>query len=219
MSRHLGRQPRCISCRLQTYLCVCRHIRPVPTETRVVVVIHPREHNKPSNTGHLARRALPSAEVRVANASGLIPGPLEPDPRRRVFLLFPRPDAEVLDARLRDADPRPITLVVPDAHWRLARKMASHWSCFRDLPAVVLPGGPPRRFGLRKSRNDSGALATLEAIGRALGILECQYVEDEIEALHARFVLRGLYARGRAAADAELRHELAEQRALGLEIP
>ena len=223
MSRASGRGPRCVRCRLPVKLCVCDGFRPVPTECRIRVLIHPIEARRPSNTGHLARWLLPSATVELAGEgrrrarpeatgarrlAGLGSGPPVPAGAGDgpVVVLFPRDDAEVLTSALRD--PGPVTLVVPDAPWRQARQMARLWPGLRELPAVRLPDGPPGRFRLRKTRLGPGAFGTLEGIARALGILECQWVEDTLLAVHDRLVQRGLYARGRGPADPELARRL-----------
>lgn len=206
MPRHLGRWSRCVRCRLPVYLCLCRHITPIPTETRVVVVLHPAENNKPSNSGHLCRELLLNAEVRVTTSAGVVNPPMSADTERRTALLFPDEDAPELTP-LTD---KPWTLVIPDAPWRQARRMAFKWRSLRSLPRVRLPMGARGRFLLRKAPGGGQALGTLEAVGRALGIVECQWVEDHIGALHDRMVLRGMYARGQMPADKELRRELAQ---------
>jgi DTW domain-containing protein YfiP len=186
----------------------------------VAVVLHHKEQNKPTNTGHLARLVLPEAELRNASVSGDVGPPLDADPDRRAVLLFPRPDARILTVELRDEDPRPLTLVVPDAAWRQARRMANRWPALRQLPAVALPEGSAPKAALRKRRRlGPSAHGTLDAIARALGILESQYVEDGLRAVLDRAVLHGLYARGRAPADAPLKAQLRAARASGLDVP
>jgi DTW domain-containing protein YfiP len=61
---------------------------------------------------------------------------------------------------------------------------------------VRLPAGPPSRYVLR-AHPDAGCLATLEAVARALGILEGAEVRRRLEELLDRFVQRTLWARGR----------------------
>ena len=183
----------------------------------MVVLVHPEEHRKPTNTGHLARLLLPSATVLVAERAGSVESFLGSNRNHRAALLFPRGDARPLD-RSHGGDP-PLTLVVPDARWPQARKMATRWPRLRDLPALSLPDGPTVDRRLRKSRRGPAALETLEAIARALGILECQYVEDCVRTLYQRVVARGLYARGRAKADRELLEALAAARHRGIDVP
>lgn len=194
---------------MQTHLCICAYLQPVPTETRVVVLMHAREHQKPSNSGHLSQWLLPEARVMVAGHDGRVSSAIETDPERELRVLFPSEHAEPL---ARSESGRPLTLVVPDAPWRQARRMANRWPQLASIRPVTLPEGPSRRFLLRKSRQGPGALGTLEAIARALGVLESQYVEDVLLRAHDRLVLHGLYARGRAPADAELKAQLERSR-------
>lgn len=188
---------------------MCDWIQPIATETQVVVVMHPREQNKPSNSGHFVRRLLSAGEVRVASPRGELVPPFALDARDcRNVLLFPHEEALELEVDLREQDPRPLRLVVPDAPWKQARRMATRWPALRILPRVRLPPGPPGGYGLRSTQLGPAALGTLEAIGRALGILECQLVESRVTQLLERVVHHGLYARGRTRPDPELQARL-----------
>lgn len=175
-----------------------------------MIVLHAKEQHKPSNTGHLVPRLLSDAELQVALPEGDLPRPL---PAGRQVLLFPHEEAIPLD-RLPSSSER-LVLVVPDAPWRQARRMATRWTSLRHLPRVRLPQAQSGRFGLRKTNVEEG-LGTLEAVGRAMGVLECQFVEDRLLTALDRVVRRGLYARGRAPADEELRVDLERARARGL---
>lgn len=163
----------------------------VPTETRVLVLLHPDEQQKPTNTGHLVRLLLPNSEVRRWEPRA----PLPADSDRPTALLFPRPGAAPIASA-----PPPCTLVVPDGAWRQTRRMVSR-PPLSSIPALALPEGPAPSQRLRRVRTDDHRLATLDAVARALGILECQYVEDQMRALLDRVVVRGLYSRGQGPAD------------------
>ena len=63
------------------------------------------------------------------------------------------------------------------------------------LPRVRLPPGPPPHFWLRRPPQD-GALSTLEAIGRAMGILEGPELQQAIEELFVLMVKRHQLSRG-----------------------
>ena len=193
--RNQGRLPRCVRCRLQTHHCVCANLKKIQTETQVVVVAHPKEADKPTNTGHLVRYLLSDSQF-IKGSKDL--SDLGLDKGRRVFALFPSEDAQELTSSLRDISNTPITLVVPDGSWRQARRMVRHWPIFSDYPAVTLPLGHRTMFFLRKYKTQLSqtSLSTLEAVGRAMGILESQYVEDGLLAQHDLVVRRGLLARG-----------------------
>lgn len=167
--------------------------------TRVVVLRHRKEVHKPTNTGRLAPLTLSNSELRgfggrdvAFDARGLI------DPERRTLLLFPGPGAAVLTRD--DHDERPVTLLVPDADWRRAYKLAQHEPALRGIAQACLPSGPPSSFRLRR-HTDPRFLATFESIARALGILEGPGVENQLARVFERMVAAHLASRGRLAPD------------------
>lgn len=188
--------PRCPRCALHQPICLCDTVTPLTTRARVVVVMHFKEAQKQSNTGRLASLCLPSAEVRL-RADRERPLDLSDlsDPARRAALLYPDPDAPVLDAAWAAADPRPVTLVVPDGNWRQTVKTCKREPALAALPRVRLAPGPPSRYRLR-THPDPARISTLEAIARALGALEGPAVQASLERTLEVFVERTLWSRG-----------------------
>ena len=62
-------------------------------------------------------------------------------------------------------------LIVPDGTWRKARGIVGANPVLATLPRLGLPPGEPSAYRIRKA-SEPGALATIEAIARALAILE-----------------------------------------------
>jgi len=174
-------------------LCVCALLPRFETRTRVVLVIHRYEHRKPSNTGRLAIECLPNSEVVVRGHEAQPSAPLSFDPASQPLLLFPHEDAPPLE-RLAGGG-RPVTLVVPDGTWRQASKVRQRVPGLRDVPCVSLPPDVPSIYRLRAEAHGHG-LATLEAIARALGILEGPEVRASLERVLRAMVERTLWARG-----------------------
>jgi DTW domain-containing protein YfiP len=97
-----------------------------------------------------------------------------------------------------DRDPRPVALVVPDGNWRQASRVRNRVPRLRDVPCVSLPAGEPSVYRLRFEAHPAG-LATLEAIARALRVLERENGPAVERALLAPFnamVDRTLWSRG-----------------------
>lgn len=164
--------PRCRGCGLPRAMCLCGALPRLPVRTRVVLLTHRIERTRSTNTGRLVARLLDGAEVRVRGEIG--PQPRAPLPEGRRLLLFPSPGARVLSPD--DARGAPVVLLVPDGNWNQARR-----ACRRDPDAqgaepVTLPAGAPSRYGLRRAPHE-GALSTLEAVARALGLLEGADIE------------------------------------------
>jgi DTW domain-containing protein YfiP len=64
-----------------------------------------------------------------------------------------------------------------------------------DVPMVTLPAGPPSVYRLRHEEH-IGGLATMEAIARALGILDGHAVQVALERVFRIMIERTLWARG-----------------------
>lgn len=176
--------------------CVCPLIPTVATDARLVVIMHRRERHKPTSTAHLAALALPNLEIRLR---GFADRPVRTDDltdgRRQVLLLYPHESSRLLTRELIDSDPRPVTLIVPDGSWRQAAKVPKREPSLQEVPCVHLPDLGPSRYHLRREPRPDG-LATLEAIARALGIIEGPHAQAPLERLFQVMVERTMEARG-----------------------
>jgi DTW domain-containing protein len=140
MNRRDNRAARCVRCRMHDALCMCALLPRIETQTRLLLVVHRTEWQKPSNTGSLGAACLVNSEVLVRGTSPAkwLPGGLRKPPRNtepeapsldaektQIVVLYPAADAislEQLAPELR-ADRRPVTLIVPDGNWRQASKV------------------------------------------------------------------------------------------------
>ena len=187
---------RCPRCRMHDRLCICDAIPRYDLATRLVLVMHRREHKKPTATGPLALAVLPNSELRI---QGYREHPLDlrdlARAERRTLLLYPGPDVPVLDRSFLATDPRPITLVVPDGSWGQASRMGRRLPGLEHAEMVRLPEGKQTAWGIRRESRPQG-LATFEAIARALGIIESLEVQQGMEELFSLMVARTLQTRG-----------------------
>ncbi len=177
---------RCEACWLPVLSCLCAELPRIAASTRLVVVMHRREAVTSSNTGRLAGLCVEGAEVRVRGRS---PSD-EPLPPGRTLVLFPFEGARPL--AMGDAGQ---VLLVPDGTWTQARRIARRDPLLRSAEPVTLPSTCSSRYGLRRGVR-AGGLSTLEAIGRALALLEGDdSIATRLDALLDAFVERQLRAR------------------------
>jgi DTW domain-containing protein YfiP len=207
VSRRNNAASRCERCRMHSSLCVCALIPTLQTRTRLLLVIHRAEDRKPTNTGRLAACAMPNSEIIIRGRAEERADSIVLDPRARPLFLFPHEDAVPLESVMHaPGDDRPFTLIVPDGNWRQASKVRNRVPGMRDVPCVSLPVGAPSTYRLRSEAHPFG-LATLEAIGRCLRVLEGDAgpeVERALLHVFRAMVERTLWSRG------ELRtHEVA----------
>jgi DTW domain-containing protein YfiP len=189
--------------------CLCSEVPAVTTRTRVVIVRHHLEIFRASNTGRLAHLALPNSEIidvgggraRVEVGAGV--GAREtarphPDDGEHggtlgsaklpaldgAWLLFPAgPETPV------PVEPPPKALVVLDATWSQARRMFRKISALRGLPILRLAEAPMPSARLRESPAP-GKVSTIEAIARALRVLEGDASATPLERLFELAVAR-----------------------------
>jgi len=198
MSRRDNPEGRCRRCRMHEVLCLCALIPRIETRTRLVLVIHRFEERKPTNSGQLAALCLPNSEVCIRGIAGTPAPQFTHDPATQPLLLYPDASATPLSSFAGSA--RPITLIVPDGTWRQAAKVRQRMPGLADVPCVSLPPDMPTSYRLRAEFHE-GRLATLEAIARALGILEGPHVRVALEELFRVMVARTLWMRGVVRAD------------------
>ncbi len=193
------RIPRCVGCGLPLALCLCASIPRLETVTTLALVAHHTEWSRSSNTGRLLVRALPTTRVALRGLRDATPGaPPEAPLVGRRLVLFPEPDARTL-TRADAGDDR--VLVVPEGSWGQASRALRREPWLRDAERVSLPSGAPSRYRLRTAPRDEG-LSTLEAVARALGVLEGEAgeaIECALLAVFEAFVARSISVRGRRA--------------------
>lgn len=182
---------------MHTTLCICPLVPRLRTRTRVTVMLHHLESRKPSNTGRLAARCLERGAVEiVGQRHRLIESPRIVD--EVPLVLFPGDDAVPLTEYATSA--QPVALFVPDGNWHQARKMRRRGPGLAAFPCVTLPEPGRTEYRLR-AEPWAGGLATMEAIARALAILEGPVhgpaIERAMLGIFRVMVERTLWFRGR----------------------
>lgn len=169
----------------------------IETRTRLVLVVHRSEHIKTTNTGRLAAACLVNSEVLVRGHEEAPSEPIHIAAGSRGVVLFPAEDAVPLTELVPSLTTggHSLTLIVPDGNWRQASKVRSRVPGLARLPCGMLPAGKPSIYRLRSEAHVTG-LATIEAIARALGILEGPAVQEALERPFRAMVERTLWSRG-----------------------
>jgi DTW domain-containing protein len=167
---------RCETCLYRR--CLCAEVPRVATRTHVVIVRHRAERHRSSNTGRLAHAALPNSTLVDYEQ------PLQLPALAGAWLLFPEgPVAHTAPV------PPPQQLIVLDATWSQARRMYRKLGALRGLPILRLPETAMPQARLRESPAP-GRVSTIEAIARALRLVEGDEVAVPLEVLFQLAVAR-----------------------------
>jgi DTW domain-containing protein len=167
----------CYRCFWPQPLCWCGSLRPMPTSTRFVFLMHPKEFKQEkAGTGRLTHLCLPNSEIQV----GVGFDDHEPvqallrDPANHCVLLYPGPAARNLSrGELTPADyaGKRLVVLLLDATWACARKMLRLSATLQTLPRIMFTPTAPSRF-IIKQQPQEGCLSTLEAVHETLLVLE-----------------------------------------------
>lgn len=189
---------RCPGCEILRSQCFCALIPRLDLKTRVTILMHTSEEVLPSNTARLAAKSLINSEIRIngrigdrLEAKGLV------DPESQPLLLYPSQFAIELTPEFVSTLTRPVNLIVPDGKWRQTMRFVRRQPVLQGVPHVRVPITGPSRYHLRSQSNDEN-LCTLEAIARALGVLESPDAQAQLEQVLNVMVTRTLQLRGKA---------------------
>jgi DTW domain-containing protein YfiP len=141
----------------------------------VVVITHAHEIIRPSNTARFATRMLRHSQLIVhgrEDDDGRAWGFSRPNP------LVLHPDGRPLVA----ADAARHTLIVPDGTWRHVRRMLKRLPVLKTGDTVCVAAPAHTELTVRREPRD-GHTSTLEAVARAMGVLESPVVEAQMMAV------------------------------------
>lgn len=160
----------CARCGRPRVVCLCAHIAPIRTRTRVLILQHPRESAVPIGTARLAELGLINSErlVGVDFENDRELSRALPDSGPPPILLYPGAKARDL-AELPPS--KPVTLVVIDGTWSQAEKILKTNPRLASMPRYALNPEAPSRYRIRRAPS-AHCISTIEAIVQALLTLE-----------------------------------------------
>ncbi|MBC2605198.1 DTW domain-containing protein [Pelagicoccus albus] len=164
-------------------MCWCGQIKPMPSRTKFVILMHPYEHRRVKlNTGRLTHFCLADSELIVGDrfdnhdrVQSLIH-----DPANFPVLLYPGSDARDLSkGELAEDDfvGRRLVVFLLDGTWRKVRPMLRESLSLQALPKIMFSEAAPSRY-LFKKQPEPGCLSTLEAAHELLLVLDRYGLDD-----------------------------------------
>lgn len=187
--------PRCEGCRYPHRWCICDGFKPVECALQVDVLIHHREFWRPTSTGRLINRVMPSSRGHVFRHDLPLQRATIVSPDRALWILHPA--GEPLSAPDLALPPERLQVLLLDGSWREAARMRQGVERWGRLVSLPLSG--PSRYLLRDQQGER-KYSTVEAL---LGLLEVLGLAQTHAQLRLQFELHvyaGLRARGEKAA-------------------
>ncbi len=196
---------RCTGCKRPAEFCFCSDIPEIDNQTEIVILQHRREQFHAMNTARIVAQSLRRCQLIAQHTDKLAERFAEIPLSKKVGLLFPGPEAQLL-SELNEED-HPDQLIILDGTWSHAKTLFRDLPRLKQLPRYRLDPASPSRYRIRREPN-AEALSTLEATVAALRELEStagldrllnvfdQMIDDQIEHPKSNWRKNGRRRRG-----------------------
>jgi DTW domain-containing protein YfiP len=168
----------CYKCMRPSSTCICKHISPVLTKTRFIILMHPKEYKKEKNgTGHMTTLQLENSEIIVGvdftNNSRV--NEILTKENSSSFLLYPGKDNFNLSVR-ESSELNPFMgdnpyIFILDGTWPCARKMLKLSKNLQQLKRVSFDNEIKSKF-IFKQQPEPLCLSTIESVYTVINLLK-----------------------------------------------
>ncbi|MBS9921185.1 tRNA-uridine aminocarboxypropyltransferase [Vibrio alginolyticus] len=180
----------CPTCGFQ-FNCMCSLMPKLTSEHNILLLMHPNELKRDTNTGQLLEqcqlnierviwdRKQPPAELLTLLA----------DPSRYPVLLFPCEESITLEDVVLQSQQQTKTplFIILDATWQEARKMINKSLWLEGIPTMGLSASADSQYQLRRNQQQ-GNLCTFEVAAHLLGQLGEQNNQQQMQRFFAHYL-------------------------------
>jgi len=178
----MSNNPRtiCYSCYRPQTSCMCKHITPIETNTRFIILMHPKEFRKTKNgTGHFTNLSLSNCEIFVGidfSRHKEINAILD-NTENNCFALYPSENSINLNKENITKKHKNTVLFLIDATWPCSRAMLKASPNLDALPKVSFSHTKRSEF-LFKEQPKAYCLSTMESTHCILELLNAHDAEN-----------------------------------------
>ena len=175
---------KCYNCMRPASSCSCKYINPIQTNTRFIILMHPKEYKKEKNgTGHMTKLQLENSEIIVGVdfTNNRRVNEILTNEENSSFLLYPGQDNFNLSTRkgleiisFMGNSPH---IFILDGTWPCARKMLKMSKNLQELKRVSFDNKIKSKF-IIKQQPDPLCLSTIESTYTVLNLLKQGGVEQ-----------------------------------------
>lgn len=158
---------------------MCAYITPIETNTRFVILMHPKEFRKTNNgTGHFTNLSLKNCELHVGinfTNNDAINAILE-DKNNNCFVLYPSKNSINLNEEKISEDKKQTVLFLIDSTWPCSRAMLKESQNIDTLPKVSFTHTKSSAFTFKEQPQEY-CLSTMESTLCVLELLNQHHIE------------------------------------------
>ncbi len=175
---------KCYECMRPLSSCICKHTKPFFTNTRFIILMHPKEYKKEKNgTGFMTKLQLKNSEIIVGVdfTQNKRVNEILTKENNSSFLLYPGEDNFNLSTRKSSETKSFIgnnaNIFILDGTWPCARKMLKLSKNLQKLRRVSFDNKIKSKF-IIKQQPESLCLSTIESVFTVLKLLKKGEVEN-----------------------------------------
>ena len=159
---------------------MCSHVRPIKTETKFVILMHPKEFKKIKNgTGHLTHLSLENSELYIDTefSEHQWVNELIDDPENNCYLLYPSQKSILLNENSISEEEKNSVIFILDATWDISKNMLRDSKNLQALPHISFKHTKTSQFEIKTQPQDY-CLSTIESTLCVLELLHANRSES-----------------------------------------
>ena len=164
----------CSKCLYPLRTCLCSHITPIKSQTRIDILQHPSETKHAKNTARLVPLFIPQARIWVGETAEdfrQLREDLAKEQNRLIALVYPsQKSLYMTEMRISDSRAQQMRLLYLDGTWKKAFKLLKLNTWLNTIPHLKL-AEPNSTYRIRKT-SVKGGISTLECVVQSLHRIE-----------------------------------------------
>lgn len=171
---------KCYICNRPQNSCLCKYINKINTQTKFVILMHPKEYRKTkNNTGKLTQLSLENSQIHVgidfSNNEKI--NEIINNPNNSCFVLYPSESSIILnDENIKEKD-KNIVIFVIDSTWACSNKILRLSKNIHILKKISFQHQKISQYKIKTQPNEL-SLSTIESTLCVLEILNQHGVES-----------------------------------------
>lgn len=164
-------------------LCLCSTVNPLSTNTKFVILMHPKEFKKTKNgTGRLTHLSLPNSElyIDVDFTDHKAINALIDDPHNCCYVLYPGQESIHLNTQKIELGNRQLVIFIIDSTWPCSVKILRLSQNLQRLPKLSFTHTKTSQFQFKEQPKEF-CLSTMESTLTILELLNAHDMEDLTE--------------------------------------
>jgi DTW domain-containing protein YfiP len=170
---------QCYKCYRPVSSCLCAYIKPLKTDTKFIILMHPKEFKKTKNgTGHLTHLSLSNSElfIDIDFSEHAIINSLIEDGNNACYVLYPGKESVNLNTQGISIEEKQLVIFLIDSTWPCSVKMLRLSKNLNVLPKLSFTHTKSSQFKIKEQPKEF-CLSTIESTLTVIELLNKRGVE------------------------------------------